>query len=171
VTGATVLGIPVLLMAVWFGVTAFGVRRGSNAARILTLIGVAAPLGFGALLCVFGGFAVLMFAMSGPPGDFTGEDYSEDFGEDLGAGEPAFFTELYRLDEGGWSAVLSGLGEIAAVTAFMLSIAVAVLLLSANAYFRPRPPAPWPAYPPYPPSPYPPPPYPPPPYWHYGPPR
>lgn len=157
--GALVLGIPVLLLAVWFGVTAIGVRRGSNVARILTLIGLSAPLGLGALLCCLGGAGVLMLVMLAPgPGDeFSDDEFSgEEFGTDS-----AFFTELLRLDEGAWSTAYFALGQTVAVTVFMTGIAVGVLLLTANAYFRPRPPAPWPPYPMYPP----------PPYWYYGPPR
>ena len=159
---ALVLGIPVLLLAVWFGVTAFGVRRGSNVARILTLIGLSAPLGLGVLVCCLGGTGVLMFAMlaTSAGGDFSEDTSGEEF--DTMTDSP-FYTELFRLDEGTGSTVFFVLGQTTAAFALLAGIVVGVLLLTANAYFRPRPPAPWPPYPAYPPYP--------PPYWYYGPPR
>ncbi len=172
VAGAVLAGFPALLLAVWFGSTAIGVRRGSNVGRVLTLVGLGAPLVLGILACFAGVLGILMFGvlLAGASEEFTGEEYAgaEDFaGEDPGAGGgSAFYDELIRLDSGGWSMVLTSVGEIAVMTAFLVAVAVGVLLITptSNRYFRPRPPAPWPTYPPSPPYP----PYPP--YW-YGPPR
>ncbi|MET0418952.1 MAG: hypothetical protein ABW022_23300 [Actinoplanes sp.] len=145
-----------LPLAVWLGVNAFFVRRGSNVARILSLIGLGLPLLLGIASCVVGGLLGLMFfsllASSGPDGSF-GED-DEFFAEDMyGPDVSAFYDELYRLDSGGWSLAYDVLSTTAVVTALLLGIAVAVLLLTgaANRFFRPRPPMPFPPvpWPPY----------------------
>src|SRR5690349_6320936 len=55
VAGSVIAAFPALLLSAWFIVTAFWLRRGSNVARILALVGLATPLAAGILLCGLGG--------------------------------------------------------------------------------------------------------------------
>jgi hypothetical protein len=133
--------VPLVLFAVWFGVTSVWVRRGSNVGRILTLVGLGLPflLGFGG--CLLSGLAgAIAFGLM-PPGESSAEPYDADFD-----GTPAFYDQLDRLDGAGFLA-LDVINAAAAGTALLIGVAAGVLLLTgpANRYFRPQPP-----YQPYP---------------------
>lgn len=135
-SGVLVPAVATLVLAVWLGVTAVGLRRGSNVARILTLVGLGAPLVLGLLFCVVGGlFGFLMLGLVAPSDPGVAD------GPLAGGDESAFYNELGRLDSGGWSIALTVVGSTSAVVAVLLAIAVAVLLLTggSNGYFRPRP--------------------------------
>jgi hypothetical protein len=152
VFGTVLGGAPALLLALWLGLTAIWLRRGSNVARILTLVGFGAPALLGMLFCLCGGMAgVMMAGLFLAPSD---EFYLEEEGASFDSG---FYDELERLDSGGWSAAFGVTTAIAVATAALLGIAAVVLLLtrSANWYFRPRRPGPWAQHPPYPPPPFP----------------
>jgi hypothetical protein len=155
-SGALITAVPALLMAVWLGIAAGWLRRGSNVARILTLVGLGAPLLFGLLSCLFGGLSgLLMFGMLSMPSDdvvpddegFAGWDDDEGFAR---WDESTFYDELQGLDSGGWSIAFDVLGATFAATAVLLGIATGILLLTSasSRYFRPQQSAPWPPYPP-----------------------
>jgi hypothetical protein len=148
VFGSVLTGAPALLLALWLGLAAIWLRRGSNVARILTLVGFGAPALLGLLFCVCGGLAGVMVAgLFLEPSD---EFYLEEEG---GSFDSGFYDQLERLDSGGWSAAFGVTTAVAIGTAVLLGMAAVVLLLtrSANWYFRPRRPGPWAQYPPYPP--------------------
>lgn len=145
-SGALMPAVPALVLAVWLGCTAVGLRRGSNVARILTLVGLAAPLLLGALFCLVGGvFGVLIeLVLAGPsqtipPDEIVVEDAS------------GFYAELQRLDSGGWSIVFGVLGVTGAAVALLAAIATGVLLLTHTSagYFRSQHPVSGPPYPAY----------------------
>lgn len=145
VVSAIVAGFLGLALAVWLAITAIGMRRGSNVARVLALVGLGLPLlGLGALCAAGGlvGLAVLGIFLapideSGPP--------DEEFG--LEPFNETFYSELDRLNAGGWSIAFEAVDGVAMTLGAMLAVAVAVLLLvgPTNRFFRPsapRPPVP-----------------------------
>ena len=150
--GALAAAVPELVLAVWLGSTAFPMRRGSNVARILTLVGLGTPLVLGLLGCLVGGAFGMLFALAGP--DAAGPDGDPVAGPD----DSVFYQQLDRLDSDGWSIVLGVLGMAGVVLALLFGVATGVLLLTgaSDRYFRPRRPAPPPmTYPipyPYPPA-------------------
>ena len=153
VFGTLMIALPALLLAGWLGVTGWWVRRGSNVARILTLVALGAPLILGLVACVVGSLGGLLLAglLLAPSGEPFPEEAEGDF---TGLTEGGFYDELWRLDSNGWSAVSDALGLTASATALILGISVAVLLLTSasSRYFRPQHPAPalpLPVYPPY----------------------
>jgi len=153
-TGALFTAVPALLLAAWLGITAIWLRRGSNVARILTLVGLGTPLLLAALSCLFGGlFGLLMVGLmsAASSGGFTdGEEFTDDEGFSEWEGSE-FFSQLERLDGKGWSIAFEVLGATSVLVALLLAIATAVLLLTgaSNRFFSPRRPAPRPPYPPY----------------------
>jgi hypothetical protein len=152
--GALIFGIPALILAAWLGITSFWLRRGSNAARILTLVAMGAPVVIGTLACCCGGlFGVLMAGLFMEP---AGEAFpEEDFPEEEGYAEwdrSAFSEELMRLDSGGWAVAFDVIGVISAGMVALFGVSAAILLLSrsSNLYFRPwRPEHRWPHPAPY----------------------
>ncbi|GGQ72640.1 hypothetical protein [Couchioplanes azureus] len=153
------IAVPLVVLAVWLGLAAVGVRRGSNVARILSVVGVGMPLALGLLVCVLGGLLGSVLAvglLAGPPDDSFAEDDSgfvvEEFASD---GEIALYEEMTRLDTGGWSTALDVIGTTVGMLALLLGAATAILLLigPSDRHFRPRrwvppptpPAAPWPA--------------------------
>lgn len=158
--------IPTVILAAWLGVTAGFMRRRSNVARILALVGLAAPLALVALGCLVGGLVGFMFiAVAGESGTQSGPDSESDpFGYDGGSDVTwpgdAFYNELGRISDDGLSVAFSVIGGVAGLLALVLGIATAVLLLvrSTARYFKPLPMYPqYGAYPypyPYPPAPY-----------------
>lgn len=176
--GTLIVAMPALLLAGWFGATAWWLRRGSNVARIMALVGLAAPMVLGLLFCLVGGLGGLLLTgllVASPDGGFPEEegDFPEDLDGDGGAfADGGFYDELWRLDSGPWSAVSGALGLTATAAALILAATTAVLLLTgpSNRYFRPQRPVPalpypmqpfamqppYPTQPPYPmPAPYP----------------
>jgi hypothetical protein len=152
-SGALIIAIPAVLMAVWLGIAAVWVRRGSNVARILTLIGLGAPLLLSLLFCLFGGlFGVLMLGLFAASSDDVLAD-DESFADDEGLApwdESNFYDELLRLDSGGWSVAFDVLGTTSAAMGALLGIATGILLLTSasNRYFRPQEAMPRLPYPP-----------------------
>ena len=156
-SGALGTAIPALVLAVWLGVAAVWVRRGSNVGRILSLVGLGLPLLLGVLGCLFGGLfggVLLVGLLAAPPDDFLVEEEFTD------TGEFALYEELERLDTGGWSIAFEVTGVTTAALALLLGVATAVLLLTgpSDRFFRPWrrmpvPAPPWPvpgyAMPPY----------------------
>jgi len=138
--GFTLLfGLPLLVLTVWLGATATFVGRGSNVARILTWVGLSAPVALCLVSCLLGGFVgaigVLAFSSLGEPieGD-DGEIALEPEWQDDG-----FYGRLYDLDSGGWSLVYDAVLAFAAPSAALLAVAIIVLLATkpAGRYFRP----------------------------------
>jgi hypothetical protein len=134
-----VVGVPTLLLGGWLLGTAFGLRRGSNTARIMSAIGLAAPLVVGVLYCCgLGAFAgILGVAFS--DGGFDDSGYDDgDFSEFDYDGSSPFYDKLDNSDSG-FSAVVSGLGGVFGLFATMLALAAGILLFvgPARRYFRP----------------------------------
>lgn len=167
------VAVPLAVLAVWLGLAAVWVRRGSNVARILSLVGLGMPPVLGLLGCLFGsvfGGILMMGLLAGPSDDFFVEDgasvddsafVEEDF---TGEGEMALMEELARLDTEGWSIALQVTGMTTAAVALLLGVATMVLLLTgpSDRHFRPwrrvpsftPPTGPWPAPPPHAPHPW-----------------
>jgi hypothetical protein len=140
---ALILGLPLLVLTIWLGVTVAFIRRGSNVARILTWVGLGAPAGLVLLSCLFGGvfglFGVLAFAQL-DESDFDDPDFSDDSLEFTDGSGGDFYDRLYNLDSGGLSLVYDAIQAVAVTLAFLLAIAIVVLLLTgpANRFFRPN---------------------------------
>ncbi|WP_148088111.1 hypothetical protein [Couchioplanes caeruleus] len=142
------VAVPLVVLAVWLGLAAVWVRRGSNIARILSLVGLGIPPVLGLLGCLFGGLfgGVLMLGLlAGPPDDLFVEDgvsvedgafVEENF---TGEGEMALYEELARLDTGGWSIAVDVTGMTAVAFGLLLGVATMILLLtgSSDRHFRP----------------------------------
>src|SRR5690349_9389974 len=106
-----------LLLAVWLAVAAIWLRRGSNVARVLTLVGLGAPAALGLLACLCGGLGgVLLTGLFLAASDETVPD-----DEVIPAGS-AFYDELDRLDSDGWSTTFGVTATIAGATATLLGI-------------------------------------------------
>jgi hypothetical protein len=151
---ALVTGLVALLFAAWLGIAAIWLRRGRNVARILSLVGLGAPLVLSALMCVVSAlFGSLIFGfMSAMPDEgFTdGEGFTGDEGFAEWDGSD-FYQELDRLDGKGWSIAFDVVSAAAVVTVILLGIAILVLLLtgSSHRYFCPPRQAPRTPYQPY----------------------
>ncbi|MCM4079705.1 hypothetical protein [Paractinoplanes hotanensis] len=138
--GFTLLfGLPLLVLTVWLGATVTFVDRGSNVARILTWVGLSAPVALCLVSCLLGGFvgAIGVFAFSS-----LGEPIEGDDGEILLEQEwrdDGFYGRLYDLDSGGWSLVYDALLAFTAPSAALLAVAIIVLLATRQSgrYFRP----------------------------------
>ena len=147
VGGALMTAVPAVLVAVWLASTAFWLRRGSNVARILTLVALATPLGLGLVACVLGGmFGLLAFGFFALAPEGVPPDGAAGPGE-----EPPFYGELARLDSYGWSVAFGVVRVTGLGVALLLGIAVGVLLLTraSNRYFGWQEPAPAVRYPQY----------------------
>ncbi|WP_250037533.1 hypothetical protein [Paractinoplanes maris] len=138
-------GLPALVLVLWLGLTVVWLRRGSNVARILTWVGLGAPVVLSLLGCLFGGlvgaFGLLAFGLidegpiDGEPVD--GEEYAfEDFSSYADGG---FYDRLYDLDSGGLSLAFDAVTAFALTAAVLLAIATGVLLVTgpADRWFRP----------------------------------
>ncbi|MCY1144481.1 hypothetical protein OWR29_41340 [Actinoplanes sp. Pm04-4] len=140
---ALILGLPLLVLTIWLGVTVAFIRRGSNVARILTWVGLGAPAGLVLLSCLFGGvfglFGVLAFAQF-DESDFDDPDFSDGSLEFTDGSGGDFYDRLYNLDSGGLSLAYDAIQAVAVTLAFLLAIAIVVLLLTgpANRFFRPN---------------------------------
>ncbi|WP_422734492.1 hypothetical protein ACN26Y_06910 [Micromonospora sp. WMMD558] len=155
VTGAVFIGLPVLLLAVWYAATARPVRRGGNTARILVFVAAGGQL----LVCLGQGcFGALFFPMMFVAGfDGEGPPYPDEEGmpEDFW-GDSAFLDALYGTTDP-FEAVFFPLGMAGALAVFLLTGAVVLLLAlpPAHRWFvpavpvRPAPPLPSPVIPPY----------------------
>ncbi|MGK5681758.1 hypothetical protein [Actinoplanes sp. URMC 104] len=168
VTGLLVAGLPLTVLALWLGITVLWVRRGNNVARILTWVGLAAPIGLLLLACVFGSFiglaGLLLFGLLAGPLEEEPAPVGEDAGfDDFAWEDGGFYDRLWTLDGGGWSLAYDAVRGTSLAVAFLFAIATAVLLLTgpANRYFRPdragaNPPrqtyGPMPFHPPMPPA-------------------
>ncbi len=135
-------GLPMVVLALWLGLTVAWLRRGSHVARVLTWVGLGAPVGLFVLSCLFGGmiglFGLLAFSsLDEPvPGE---EDYSFEDGDVMTPEDAGFYDRLYDLDSGGWSIAYDAVLACAVAAAVLLAIATAVLLLTgpADRFFRP----------------------------------
>ncbi|MBU2669276.1 hypothetical protein KOI35_37770 [Actinoplanes bogorensis] len=136
VAGTLFAAIPLLLLAIWLGITAIWVRRGSNIARILTWVGLGAPLLLGLGCCFFGFFAFAMFI----PFDESFADDPE-FADDptMDFSDSPFYDKLFSLDSGGWSVAYDAVISTALGLALLFAVTVVVLLVvsPSNRYFRP----------------------------------
>jgi hypothetical protein len=135
VSGVLFTGIPALLLAAWLGVTVWWMRRRSNVARILALVGLGAPLILGVLACLAGGLLGVLLAgvllqSSGEPVDVEAADW----------GGEALFDELDRLSGSGWSIAFDAIGGSGLLLVVLLAVATGTLLLveSSRHYFQPR---------------------------------
>lgn len=139
-SGVLFAGIPAVLLAVWLGVTAWWMRRRSNVARVLALVGLAAPVVLGALACLAGG--VLMVLLAGmlfalPEGPEDVGDTTDFDGADWG--DEALLDELDRLSGSGWPVAFDVIGGSVGFLALLLAVSTGVLLLvgSSRRYFQP----------------------------------
>ena len=136
VSGALFTTVAVSLLAAWLGVTAWWMRRRSNVARILALVGLGAPLALGVLACLAGGLigVVLAGALLQSPGGFEPEEADSAAWD----GE-ALFDEIDRLSGSGWSIAFEAVGSVASLLGLLLAVATGVLLLvrTSSHYFRP----------------------------------
>ncbi|GAA4955422.1 hypothetical protein [Actinoplanes utahensis] len=159
VSAALFTTVAALLLATWLGVTAWRMRRRSNIARILALVGLGAPLALGVLACLAGGLIGVVLAgalLSSPAGVEPEEADSTAWG-----GE-ALFEEIDRLSGTGWSLAFDAAGSITLLLGLLLTVATGVLLLvrGSSHYFRPEPPIAVHTHPGYAPGPFVPYPYP-----------
>ncbi len=152
-TGVLFACLPLGVLALWLGGTVWGMRRGSNVARILTWVGLAAPVVLALLSCLLGGLfgfvGLFLFALLLPDDPAFDEAPVDDDASGWTDGT-LFYDKLYSLDSGGWSIAFDAIMITAAALALLLAIALGVLLLTgpANRYFRPqqtprRPPMPY----------------------------
>ncbi|MBL7261733.1 hypothetical protein [Paractinoplanes lichenicola] len=135
IAGLLFVAVPMFVLAVWLGVSAIFVRRGSNVGRVLTWVGVGAPALLMLLSCLLGLLGVFAFAMIAIPfedpsvyeddPDFTGDDF-------------AFSDTVYNLDDGGWSLAYDIITAVGFVLILLLAVAVVVLLATSPAarWFR-----------------------------------
>jgi hypothetical protein len=138
------VGLPALVLALWLGLTARPLLRGSNVARILVFVA-----GGGQLLLVIvqtcGGFllAPLLFS-SVDDGDVMVDD-------GVSWEESEFIGTLYSSTEM-FSGILFAGAVLVALTVLVGTIAVVLLLAlpPANRYFVPKAPQTWQTWPPHP---------------------
>ncbi|MEV0808895.1 hypothetical protein [Micromonospora sp. NPDC050200] len=130
-----VLGVPALLLAVGLAVTARGVRRGSNIARILVFVAGGLQL---LVVCAQCGLATLfipfLFAFGGPD-----EEWDSDVPGEFAPEESRFMRELYDTpDQTG--DVLFGVGSLGALLVLGLTVTAVVLLAlpAVHRWFVPR---------------------------------
>ncbi|MEU4240698.1 hypothetical protein [Actinoplanes sp. NPDC026619] len=137
--GALVIAVPLLVLAAWLGITALGVRRGSNAARILSAVGLGAPVLLAALYCCGGVFigGALGFLLVASTDEGTGFDGDVDF-SDSGDYDTGFYDKLSSLDNG-FSQISGIVGGSLGMLALLLGISTVILLFTgpARRYFRP----------------------------------
>ncbi|HEX5542469.1 MAG TPA: hypothetical protein VFX60_13060 [Micromonospora sp.] len=132
------IGGPVLLLAAWFGACAVPLYRGSNVARILTLVAgglelVACCVPAGAMFGLIPVMVAVEEARSDE--DWAGEPLNQ---EENSWGEESAFYDALSAGENEW---FFALGALAMLVAFALCIAIMVLLLTpaTNRYVDPRP--------------------------------
>ncbi|SNY73882.1 hypothetical protein [Paractinoplanes atraurantiacus] len=149
--------IPALILAIWLGVTAFLVRRGNNVGRILTFVGMGAPVALFLAGCLVGGMGLFVFFGGLAAGGIDEEDpfADEPFPDDTDyysgtyPGD-AFYDRLSALDSTGWSIAYEVISFSALALALACAIVTVVLLLvgPSSRFFRPaRPGAPGPLHP------------------------
>lgn len=150
VIATLVVGVPALLLAVWLGVTARPVLRGSNIARIFVFVAGGGQLLL-ALGQVCGGLLLLPLAFTAMDGgddvvvdDGVSWEQESDFVATLYA-RPDVFSEVFLV-----SAVLVALAVLAITLAVVLLLAVP----PAHRYFVPKAPRVWPPHPAIGPMPY-----------------
>lgn len=140
------VGVPALLLAVWLGVTARPVLRGSNIARIFIFVAGGGQLLL-ALCQLCGGLLLLPLA-------FAAMDAGDDVVVDDGVSweqESDFIDALYT-DPDVFSEVFFGGTVLTALAVLVLTLAVVLLLAlpPAHRYFVPKAPQARPARPPHP---------------------
>lgn len=149
VIGTLFIGVPVLLLAVWYAATARPVHRGGNTARILVFVASGAQL----LVCLGQGclgvlFVPMLFA-AGADEEVVYPDEEgmpEDFWE-----ESPFLDALYGSTDP-FEAVFFPLAMLGALSVFLLTVTVVLLLAlpPAHRWFVPaKPTRPAPPMPPY----------------------
>ncbi|MBM2622635.1 hypothetical protein JIG36_44755 [Actinoplanes sp. LDG1-06] len=139
VIGTLFLAVPLTVLAIWLGVTAVWVRRGSNVARILTWVGLGLPALFVVISCFFGFMAVFAFAaLAAPFSEPLPEDDPTTWEDDPGFGDDGFAESVWDLDSGTWSVVSDAIIATSLVLILLLAVATVVLLLTgpANRWFR-----------------------------------
>ncbi|MEH0820631.1 MULTISPECIES: hypothetical protein [unclassified Micromonospora] len=150
-----VVGVSALLLAAWLALTARGVRRGSNVARILVFVAG----GLQALVCCAqGGLAFLfipfLFAFGGPEEEWESEEVPAEFLPE----ESRFLETLYGTGPDPAGDVFFAVGGVGATLVLGLTAAAVVLLVlpPVHRWFVPRaatPDAPrLPLHQPYPPA-------------------
>jgi hypothetical protein len=126
---ALVLGIPVLLLAIWYGATLMPVWRGSNVARILVFVAAGGMTLLGLSQVCSGGFPLLLLSFAFDDGEYAdGTD-----------GAQGFLDALYNRSDT-FTDVAAGVGVGGLLLVILLSGAVALLLAvpPSHRYFVPR---------------------------------
>ncbi|MDY7083831.1 MAG: hypothetical protein SYR96_01870 [Actinomycetota bacterium] len=148
IAGLLFVGVPLFVLAVWLGISAVLVSRGSNVGRVLTWVGVGAPSLCVLMSCFLGVLGVFAFAMVALPfGDPAVYEDDPDFTGDFSG--DAFTDTVYTADSGGLSLAYDIITTTCLMLALLLAVAVVVLLATPPSarYFRrgePVPPAPVP---------------------------
>ncbi|MEH0842561.1 hypothetical protein V6U81_09250 [Micromonospora sp. CPCC 205711] len=133
---ACVIGVPAVLLAVALAVTALGIRRGSNAARITVFViagvQVLIMLGQG---CSGALFLPFLFFLDEGPGEYAPDEYDPGFPEDS-----KFLDALYGSGPDRSEDVLFAVGGLSLLLVFCLTLAVVVLLVqpTVHRWFVPR---------------------------------
>ncbi|MEU5939106.1 hypothetical protein ABZ807_07925 [Micromonospora sp. NPDC047548] len=131
-----VIGVPALLLAGWLGVTARGVRRGSNTARILVFVAGGLELLVACAQGCFAGMLIpLFFAVGGPEEEWDAGVPAEFMPE-----ESKFLEALYGTGPDPAGDLFFAVGGLGALLVFGLSITVVVLLVlpAVRRWFVPR---------------------------------
>jgi hypothetical protein len=142
------VGVPALLLAVWLGVTARPVRRGSNVARIFVFVA-----GGGQLLLAVGqtcgGFLLAPLA-------FMAMDSGDVVVDDGASWENSDFLDTLYTSTDLFSGIFFLTGLLIALVVLAISVTVVLLLAlpPANRYFVPKPPPAWAPHPALGPMPY-----------------
>ncbi|MGI5241063.1 hypothetical protein [Dactylosporangium sp. CA-139066] len=137
VASALLVGIPALILAVWYAATLRPLWRGSNVARILVFVAGGGLVLMGLSQVCGGGFPLALIA-------FAFDDNGFVDGPD---GDQGFLDALYsRTDTFAAVAMASGIGGLLLVVALSGAVVLLLALPPAHRYFVPRvtpPPAPF----------------------------
>ncbi|MGC4849289.1 hypothetical protein ACLQ3F_18760 [Micromonospora sp. DT15] len=127
-----ILGVPAVLLAVWFAATAVPVWRGANVARILVFVASGAQLLVCFGQCCSGGFLVPLLTMP-EIGDEPPPDWDEEW-------ETSTFYDTLYAGTDPWEDLLIPAAGLGVLTVLVLSAAVTLLLAlpPANRWFVPR---------------------------------
>ncbi|MFF5228096.1 hypothetical protein [Dactylosporangium sp. NPDC000521] len=143
------VGVPALVLALWLGITALPVLRGSNIARIFVFVAAGGQLML-LLLQMCGGFLLLPLLATA---DWADEPVTVDDGATWDSSEPSRFQDVLYSGDDDFSDLTFLGGALGVFAVLMLSVAIVLMLAlpPAHRYFVPRAAAPvppaWPAYP------------------------